>query len=479
MRSLTGTLFVGGLLTFSGCIFGDCGEGDSSADAMNATDGAAVDAAVDGAIAIDAGVDAPADAAGPRAWGTAVLIEADNTGGGNDPQVAVDSNGNATAVWWHSATNGRHNVRVNRFVASSGWGTDALLEHDDAGYAIYPRAAVDPSGNVTAVWQQSGGGNASIYSRRFVPASGWGAATIVETDNGDLAQYPEVAVDASGNAIAVWKHADDTWSNRFVPGTGWGPAGAIETDEAGSADFPQVAVDAAGNATAVWRQSDGTRANVWANRYVSGSGWGTATLIETANAGIAMDPKVAVDLAGNATAVWHQHDGTRFSIWSNRFVAGSGWGSATLIETNDTGAATFPQIAVDPAGNAIAVWAHAVGTVGSRDDLWANRYVPGTGWGTPTLIATSNAGSAYAPQIAVAASGEAVAVWEQLDGTRTDLWANHFVPASGWGTATLIETSDAGSATTAQIALDSAGNATAVWSQSDGTRTNIWANAFR
>ncbi|TPW09101.1 MAG: hypothetical protein FD130_2655, partial [Halothiobacillaceae bacterium] len=53
----------------------------------------------------------------------------------------------------------------------------------------------------------------------------------------------------------------------YTAGAGWGVAGLIETDNAGSASSPQVAIDANGNALAVWHQSDGTRYNIWANRY--------------------------------------------------------------------------------------------------------------------------------------------------------------------------------------------------------------------
>jgi len=47
-----------------------------------------------------------------------------------------------------------------------------------------------------------------------------------------------------------------------------------------------------------------------------------------------------------------------------------------------------------------------------------------------------------------------------------------------WGTAALIETDNVGSTYRPQIAFDSSGNAIAVWSQSDGTRYNIYANRF-
>jgi hypothetical protein len=48
----------------------------------------------------------------------------------------------------------------------------------------------------------------------------------------------------------------------------WGSPVLIETDNAGDARYPQIAVDSSGNALAVWAQSDGTRFNIWANRYL-------------------------------------------------------------------------------------------------------------------------------------------------------------------------------------------------------------------
>ena len=203
----------------------------------------------------------------------------------------------------------------------------------------------------------------------------WGIATLVETDNTGDAMDPNVAFDANDNAIVVWEQYDGTryniWANRYDAVTGWGTATLIETDDTGNAVLPHVAVDANGNAIAVWPQSDGTRENIWANRYDAVTGWGTATLIETDNAGDAWGPNVAFDANGNAIVVWEQYDGTRYNIWANRYDAVTGWGTATLIETDDTGNAVLPHVAVDANGNAIAVWPQFDGT---RYNIWANRY---------------------------------------------------------------------------------------------------------
>ena len=105
----------------------------------------------------------------------------------------------------------------------------------------------------------------------------------------------------------------------------WQLAERIEADAANDLDDPQVAMDATGNAIAVWEQSDGTRVNIWTNRYTAGVGWGTAQLIENDNAGDATAPAIGTDAAGNAVAVWQQSDGTHTNVYANRYVAGAGW----------------------------------------------------------------------------------------------------------------------------------------------------------
>jgi hypothetical protein len=408
-------------------------------------------------------------------WRAPALVEFDNAGDASSPQIALDASGNALAVWSQSDGT-RYNIWANRHAPGVGWGAATPIETDN-GNAQYPQIALDTSGNALAVWQQYDGTRYNIWASRYVVGTGWGIATLIETDNAGNATTPQIALDASGNALAVWEQYDGTryniWASRYVVGTGWGTVTLIETDN-GNAQYPQIALDTSGNALAVWQQYDGTRYNIWANRYATGTGWGTAAPIEIENAGGAFYPQIALDASGNALAVWYQYDGARYNILANRYVVGTGWGIATLIETDNAGNATTPQIALDANGNALAVWEQSDGT---RYNTWANRYVVGTGWGTAALIETNNAGEASFAQIAFDASGNALAVWQQYDGTRSNIWANRYAVSTGWGTATQLEL-DNGSAGNSQIALDANGNALAVWEQSDGTRFNIQTARF-
>ena len=57
----------------------------------------------------------------------------------------------------------------------------------------------------------------------------------------------------------------------------WETPAAIETDDTGNAQQPSIAVNAAGEAVAVWMQpGGGVGINIWANRYTPAGGWGTA-----------------------------------------------------------------------------------------------------------------------------------------------------------------------------------------------------------
>jgi hypothetical protein len=257
--------------------------------------------------------------------------------------------------------------------------------------------------------------------------------------------------DLAGNALA----GEFNWSFTTEDGRP-GMAELIETGD-GDAVNPQIAMDANGNAIAVWSQVDNsgpdTPLRIYANRY-SAERWGLPELIGTPP-GNGWASQIAIDANGNAIAVWWQQDGTTFNIYANRYSGGR-WGIAELIEFTDD-ITIAPQIAVDANGNAIAVWTQMPG------GIVANRYSAGR-WGLPELIGTP-AGNGWAPQIAIDASGNAIVVWQQVDGGNTNIYANRY-SGGRWGMAGVIESfGEFGGPVSGktQIAIDASGNAIVVW----------------
>ena len=301
-----------------------------------------------------------------KAWGTAELIEAD-TGNAEYPQIAFDPDGNAIAVWEQRDNNGIMCIYSNRYDSTTGWGTAEDIDMTNF-HAFEPQIGIDSYGNALVVWRQ--GTNNDIYSNRYDSTTGWGTPMRIESVN-NPGNEPQIAINSDGNAIAIWTQDNQyVYSNRYDSGTGlWDTEVLIETD-AGNADSPQVAIDPDGNAIAVWHQNNH---DIYSNRYDSGTGlWGTAAEeIDDSGANQAAYPQVAIDPDGNAIVVWRQDDGTYDSIYSNRYTSGTGWGTAELIE-NNASAAYEPQIAIDPDGNAIAVWQQDDGT--GTNNIYANRF---------------------------------------------------------------------------------------------------------
>ena len=407
------------------------------------------------------------------AWGPATLVEYDDWGDATQHQVAMDIAGNAIAVW-SQPNGGTQRVVASHFEPGRGWTIPIRIDRGrDFLFAVEPSVAFDDSGRAVVIWVQFDGAALVIYARHYDPDAGWGFATAIGT-GANIPSAPQVAVDASGRATAVWReHNGVDWSfhaNRYEPGTGWDSPTVLGAN-ASLVGAPQVAMEVGGNALAVWHQDDGAYLSIYARRYVLGLGWEPVQVID-AGAGVALEPDVAMDASGRGVAVWRQFDETSYSVFASRFVPGTGWEGAVPIDAG-THESSMPQIAMNPTGTAVALWRQRDA---STWRVYANRYLPGSGWGSAALI-DPNAGEAISPQVAVDVRGRAVAAWQQRDGSFWSIYANRFTPESGWGSAVRLDPNE-GDGLAPKVAVDGGGNALAVWTQSDGTRRRVYANRF-
>ena len=428
-------------------------------------------------------------AQGAKAFGTAALMESGPTGAAR-PQIACAPNGDAMAVWMQQSDNLYFHVWARHYTAASNtWGTEVLVG-TGAGDAWDPRIAFDALGNALVIWYQDslapGSVRYDIWSSFYTAGGGWGVPQLVESDDAGSAQTPEIVFDASGTGIAVWVQSDGTASqartSRYAAGV-WGSVTVLEASTPGASTAPQIAIDASGDAVVVWTRYDGVSNKIFSSRYALPGGWGTPVQI-----GTGLEPQIASDASGNALAVWTLSGG----IWSNRYTSGVGWGTAALIQWTGSNASSA-HVAFDPSGNALAVWQQD-GGAGSNMHIWSNRYTTGVGWGGfPSLIQTDFSGgataSAVTPQIAIDASGNALAVWVQPDGasdSTPDIWVNRYTAGSGWGTTSNlgqirinVPGAAGAPALQPQLAMDGNGNALVVWTQSDGVTDSIWFNRYQ
>jgi Bacterial Ig-like domain len=420
-------------------------------------------------------------------WGGAGLIDTLSTGDSNNPKVSVNAKGQAFAVWKQNANPER--ILAQRYNPSTGtWDPAAAIDTAATGTAANPEIAVDAAGNAFAVWSESDGTSRNIMANRFNASTGaWGNATLLEKDIPD-ASLPQIGVDGSGNAIAVWSQFNgnqfNIMYNRYsAPNNAWRADAAIVAADAGGDDArgPRIAVDSIGNALVVWRLESGVRNFIYSNSYNAQDGsWSLAQPIERPGAGgESSNPQVSVNSAGLGLATWAAKNGDAVNIWASRYSPQSGWGVASLIEADDTGDTLGASVAVDGAGNAVAVWLQSDGL---RKNVWANHFTASSNtWGSATLVETQDSSDASIPQVAVDPAGNAIAVWGQgtLASTADSIFASRYnASTKTWGSPELLETQD-GAAAVPRIAVDGLGRAVAVWTQSDGNRVNVVANNFR
>jgi hypothetical protein len=254
-------------------------------------------------------------------WDATQAID-DDTGGCGYPRIVADNAGNAIAIWQrYDGTSNR--VYANRFTAGSTWGTPVLISNDTSTAAFAPEIAVNRNGAAMAVWYEDNNGTDNAYARRFIPGAGWDAIQSIESGTTN-AYAVRVAIDDSGTAISLWRQPDLYYS-RYVPGTGWCSAQSIAT---GFLDDPSVVMNGQGQAVAVWNQWDLASAYpgdslVYVKKFSLSTGWG-ATSNLVSELGSADVPMVVMDSQGHATAIWSQtiaaeNGGSTTAVFTNNF----------------------------------------------------------------------------------------------------------------------------------------------------------------
>ncbi len=405
------------------------------------------------------------------AWGASTVMSGLGASAG-DGHVAIVPDRSALLVWAES------NSIFASTRSSSGTWTAAQVVEQGAGLALGPRVAVDRDGNGIATWTQTNGTRYDAWAARFTAPSSWSLATQIEVESAGDAQEPALAMNEAGTAFAVTTILDGTranlWANRFVSGSNWGLAGMVESDNFAGTMGPDVAIDSSGFAIAVWTQDVGSGdEGVWANRYVPGTGWGTPIQID-ALAGECFSPIVAMDGSGNAMVVWQNFvaASTRTDVWANRYVTGGGWQGAQLVETDDVASANAATVAVDLDGRFLVGWAQNDGT---RFNAWSRRYVPGSGWETAQLLEHDDSGEASGPYLSLDARGNGVALWQI--GPNYDLRVSRYFSNDTWASGSPLEATS-GVAFPSDLVLASNGTGVAVWTQNDGTSYRVWVRPF-
>jgi hypothetical protein len=189
-----------------------------------------------------------------------------------------------------------------------------------------PQVAVDQSGNAIAVWTRSDGTNFRIESSSRTPTGPWSSPQTI-SDANQSASSPQLSLDPSGNAVAVWTRNDGT--NLRIQAS-YRPAGAASTFQmpattvsasGADASAPAVSMDNSGDALVAWQRTDGINLRIQAAIRSPGSGGSFGTISTLSSAGQdGFEPQVAAgpNVDNDGAVVWTRSDGTNLRVQSSR-----------------------------------------------------------------------------------------------------------------------------------------------------------------
>lgn len=338
-------------------------------------------------------------------WGDAVLV-ASSINGCSDPRAAFEGLDGATAVWSDDTAPGAPAFDTfSSYYDGSGW-SDGIKRSSTQNLegSSLPTISSNFNGFSLAAWLQWGGSQSSNLYGASLAGSSWGdTATITSYPYND--ETPVVGVSPGTEEIGflLWKgNVGGVPAILFSKyDANWDDAAVITDADYGAEMEPDVAVDPEGNAFAVWvyngqnREVRGSRYNAttdaWDSAYVS---------ISTENQN-AYEAQIACDLDGNAIAIWCE--GSDLPIIQTRYYD-SGTGSWSGIERVGEGSdCSYPDVAFDAYGNAMAVWFQDQNIYVSRLEAgdWPN-WTPENG---SPLEAEDDAFSSVPPQIVLDAEG--------------------------------------------------------------------------
>jgi hypothetical protein len=280
-----------------------------------------------------------------------------------EPRVAMNASGEAVLVW--SLGSGlSEEVQAATAAPGGTFGTPVDLTGLSS-VASLPQIALDSHGDAIAVWEGWDGTNVRIEDATRPAGASFGAPQYL-SPAGDNAGTPQVTFDAGGDALAAWRFDGSpasTVQSAYRPAGGeFAATQTVSAPSSQPAQSPQVAFDGSGEGTVAWQQSDGSELSVYAGVRTPGStgSFGAQTMLDP-GAHEAYEPQIAGDGLSNTILSWKTFNGAANTTEIAVRPAGGSFAPATTVSGENPQEGT-PEVGIDAQGNGIAVWSRSSGS---------------------------------------------------------------------------------------------------------------------
>lgn len=405
------------------------------------------------------------------------------------PMIHANSSGQAVAVWVEPDAALANNVIKASYYNGSSWSEEAITLSDVAltQPPTAPQVSINENGEAMAIWLQSDGTRMQVYAA-FSSDQGanWAPVMVSAADpthtvyGGD---FPQVSLNSDGIAVAVWTQMNggdyQIMTSRYDPtGSTWSTPVLVEDSSITSLTKPQVFLNRDGNAVAVYIQDSGLPSGIIRASYYDASamvpGWAVAPLPGQDSGVNADSPLLTISpnnvdsiLAAWTSATLGQITTAKFDLGPEVFE----WTTPNYIDISDM----YNIYALSCARNAES----GVCLVVSQTNAVSNPILgsistdDGESWPTSPILSTA---SLPAPQlyVAVNGSGTGVTSWTEWEMMADLVKASIFTVATSWQDASTL--SEIGlSATHPQVAM-AGSKPLAVWADNSGA--SIKASEF-
>ncbi len=280
----------------------------------------------------------------------------------SNPSVGLDAGGNTIAAWETNPSSGFQSIASARHVAgASGFAaladlSDDIPQHDNS----QPAVAMNAAGVGLVAWVEDlhNMGNEQV-DVRTVTAGGRVGDTVVPVSAsfGAFANVA-VAINAGGDAVVAWTHLGNHVEAVTRQGAGGTFTSPTTLDTAGVGG-PKVAIDGSGNALALW-PSNATPGSLFAKHHPAGGAWTTNPDLLLTPGHMFTEPNVVANPNGQLIAAFMDAAGGQPAISEASGTVSAGFGTAPTIKTlSADGVSHGPGVSVDDTGGAIVGWTAA------------------------------------------------------------------------------------------------------------------------
>jgi hypothetical protein len=315
------------------------------------------------------------------------------------PAVAFDAAGNVIVAWVGPAA--RQIMASTRSATAGRWTPATQVSPPGEGSAFGPPLlGVDAAGDAVLTWTAGTPPSCCVGEVSYRPAGGnWHPPTklrggpaglAVASDGSMLLTYLDGdVVDAITGVSGAWDAPVDLGHER---GNFWPPAAAIAPG---------------GDAAVAWTTEEHGNNIVYGAARIAGA-WQPAQPLSFVDGQAWPGPNVGIDARGDMLATFD----TDFDVDASFRPAGAAWERPVLVSPR----IFLPgsNLVMNAAGQAVAYWLWSediLGTVNTAFPLAVADYTPGIGW-EPAQTLDPNTGGDASAAVAIDPAGDPIAVWE-------------------------------------------------------------------